>query len=283
MQSIRALRSRIKSVENTGQLSRSMKMIAAAKLRRNQEKASSQRLFARECSKMLSSYLATVTDCCNPFTYREGESKKRCYVLFVGSRGLCGTFNRSMLRYMHELADREEGEYLLVVCGRWGKENVPASGFNVLHCFENISDTPSPEETEELCSYLKGLYLEGKADEIVLVYQSHNGSKAGEPGCLTLLPAKPEGGEKLGEYIIEPDKQSVLDALSSLYISSALYTALLEAKMSEHFARMAAMTAAADNTEQLVKELTLELNHARQEAITTEITELVNSSTADIG
>lgn len=282
MQSIRSLRSRIKSVENTGQLSRSMKMIAAAKLRRNQEKAGSQRRFALECAGMLSSYLVSVPDCENPFTHRVGEVKKRCYVLFVGSRGLCGTYNRSMLRYMHELADSEEREYLLVVCGRWGKENVPASGFNVLRCFEDISDTPTPEETEGLCSYLKSLYIEGRADEIVLVYQTHNGSKSGDPGCLTLLPASPEGGEKLSEYIIEPDKQSVLDALSSLYISSTLYRVLLEAKMSEHFARMAAMTAAADNTEQLVKELTLELNHARQEAITTEITELVNSSTADI-
>ena len=131
---------------------------------------------------------------------------------------------------------------------------------------------------DELQDYLKQLYLSNEADEIVLVYQQFRSVLSQTPGRMTLLPVPPMKGEGSKEYIFEPDKNTVLDSLVELYISNTVYSVMLEAKTGEHAARMTAMTAATDNTEELISSLTLELNHARQSAITTEISEIVGGS-----
>ena len=276
MANLRAIRMRIKSVESTRQITKSMKMVAAAKLRKTQLAFGRLRDYSAMSERMLRDMTAGAPKGKNPYLTAHPEVKRVCYVLIVGNRGLCGTYNHSLLRFFEALRREEEREILLYSAGRWGKDLIgPVDGH-----FE-ISDTPTAEEAAALTEALKELYRSGEADEIVLVYQQFRSVLQQNPGTRTLLPlALPEEEGEALPPIYEPDASTVLDRLTELYLETAVRAALLESRTGEHAARMTAMTAAADNTEELIGELTLELNHARQAAITTEISEIVGGAAA---
>ena len=281
MANLRAIRNRIKSVENTRQITKSMKMVAASKLRRTQAAFGAQREFARRCETILADVTAGVQDLRNPLLRPHPEVRTVCYVLVVGNRGLCGAYNQSLLRYMEELVRQDGRDGFLVVCGRWGKDLLPDIGIPIRRSFDAISDTPAAAEAREVAAYLRQLYLDGEADEIRLVYQHYKSVLQQNPGQEPLLPIqRPEKGGEGSRYLFEPDRDSLLDKLLDMYIDNTIHSVLLEARTGEHSARMTAMTAAADNTEELIHELTLELNHARQSAITTEISEIVGGAAA---
>ena len=279
MANLRAIRSRIKSVQNTQQITKSMKMVAAAKLRRTQTAFSALRSFADKSGEILSQVGAGASE--NPYLDAHAQRDRVCYVLIVGNRGLCGTYNTALLRYLEDRQKKDGREAFLVVAGRWGKDMIPTVGIPIRRSFE-ISDTPSSAEARELTDYLRQLYRGGEADEIVLVFEQFKSVLSQTPGCKTLLPlTPPEGGViDSSNMIFEPDRDSLLDALVEMYLDNSVHAALLEARTGEHSARMTAMTSASDNTEELIGELTLELNHARQAAITTEISEIVGGASA---
>ena len=275
MANLRAIRLRIKSVESTRQITKSMKMVAAAKLRKTQNAFGRLRDFAEKSERMLCAAAAGKAGEKNPFLRPHDEAKRVCYVLIVGNRGLCGTYNHSLLRHLETLRQEESRETLLYSVGRWGRDLIgPVDGH-----FE-ISDTPTAEEAAGLTETLKELYRSGEADEIVLVYQQFRSVLQQSPAAKTLLPLSlPESGEEKA-CIVEPDAETVRDRLVELYLETTVHEILLEARTGEHAARMTAMTSASDNTEELIQELTLELNHARQAAITTEISEIVGGAAA---
>lgn len=279
MANMRAIRTRIKSIESTRQITKSMKMVSAAKRRRTQTAVANLRNFSEKSRAILAHLSGRATGADNPFLTPRSEIKRRCYVIFVGNRGLCGVYNSALAHYAQAQIAADGGEGFAVIVGRWGKEGFASAGLDIKRTFDEMSDTPCGADANELTEYLKGLYLSGEADEIVLIYQQFKSVLSQTPGRMTLLPVPPQqSGEGAGEYIFEPDEESVLSSLVELYISNAVYSVLLEAKAGEHSARMTAMTAATDNTEELISSLTLELNHARQAAITTEISEIVGGS-----
>ena len=281
MANLRAIRTRIKGVESTRQITKSMKMVAAAKLRRTQTAFSTLRDFADESAKVLREVSGGGVETANPFLLPHSEVKRVCYVLVVGNRGLCGTYNHALLRYVEDLARHDGRESFLVVCGRWGKDLIPGTGIPVERSFDNISDTPGTADAHELSAYLRELYLSGQADEIILVYQRYKSVLQQIPDKKQLLPLTPgDGPAESGRYLFEPDRETLLDNLVNMYIDNTVHATLLEARTGEHSARMTAMTSAADNTEELIAELTLELNHARQAAITTEISEIAGGAEA---
>ena len=280
MANLRKIRMRIKGVESTRQITKSMKMVAAAKLRRTQTAFGAQRAFARRSEAMLAEALAGAKKLSNPLLEPHPQATKVCYVLIVGNRGLCGTYNHALLHYVEELAREDGRESFLVVCGRWGRDLLPGTGLPIERSFE-ISDAPSGAEARELAAYLRQLYLSDAADEIRLVYQHYKSVLQQNPCDQTLLPIPPrESKRDRSDTIFEPDRDTLLDKLLDMYIENTVHSVLLEARTGEHSARMTAMTAAADNTEELIGELTLELNHARQAAITTEISEIVGGAAA---
>lgn len=281
MANMRAIRNRIKSVESTRQITKSMKMVAASKLRKTQESGITLRVFAERSGEMLSQLMASGGEFENEFLVPRENIKHVCYVLFVGNRGLCGIYNNSVLRFLEQQTAKNDTEASLVVCGRWGRDLIAHSGIPVRRTFDSISDAPDSAEARMITDYIKELYLSGEADEIVLVYQQFKSVLSQTPGMKKLLPVDAKTGEhKPSEYIFEPDKQSILDTLVKLYIDNTVYSTLLEAKIGEHAARMTAMTAATDNTNELIAELSLKLNHARQAAITTEIAEISGGAAA---
>ncbi len=280
MANLRAIRTRIRSVENTRQITKSMKMVAAAKLRRTQTAYSSLKDFAAQAQRMLQKVAGGETKL--PLLQAHQQNEKVCYVLIVGNRGLCGTYNSALLRYLEELAAAETREKSLIVCGRWGKDMIPGAGIPIRASFE-LSDAPESSEAQVIADALRELYTSGEADEIVLVYQQFKSVLQQNPGSRSLLPLllpEAEAETDARGMIFEPDRDSLLRTLVDLTLLNSVHAALLEARTGEHAARMTAMTAAADNTEELIGKLTLQLNHARQAAITTEISEIAGGAEA---
>jgi F-type H+-transporting ATPase subunit gamma len=283
MATMRAIRSRIKTVSNTEQITKAMKMVSVSKLRRTQAAMTAMRPFAEKSRDIMNSLLAGGGEYQNRVLTERAEVKKVCYVLFVGNRGLCGAYNSNIVRYLADLVSREEHEYTVAVIGRWGRDVMRRAGFNVVRTFDGVSDTPSPEQGIEIAEYLKDMYLNGQADKIVLVYQKFKNALSQIPTAAQLIPAaKPETGDDAAPagFLFEPDQATILENVMQLYINSTVYSALLEAKSGEHSSRMTAMTSASDNTEELIGELNLKLNRARQAQITTEISEIVGGASA---
>lgn len=279
MANIYAIKARIKGVESTGKITRTMKLVSTSKLHQTQGQLYRLGSFAEKCRQSLRLVLAGGggEDC--PLL-QSREVKRVCYVLFVGNRGLCGAYNTDVLRYLKGLLAKEQAAYFTLLCGRWSGEHRTDRELRVRQCFDDISDVPRPEESMALAAHLRQLYLSGEADRIVLVYQRRE-ALGQRPCSFQLLPLEQEEGENRGrECIFEPDRQTLVDTLSRMYVDNSVMKALLEAKVSEHFARMTAMTNAMDNAEELMKELSLSLNRTRQAKITTEIAEVVGGANA---
>lgn len=284
MASMREIRARIRSVKNTQQITKTMKMVASAKLHRTQSGLSGIRSFARRSQHVLAELMAGENaGYDNEFLLPRKEVRTVCYVLFVGNRGLCGVYNHAVLRHAQELVQADERPCTVVVCGSWGRDIIAQSGLPVRHTFDALSDTPDMAEALPVADYLKRLYLSGEADEIHLVYQRFRSALQQVPDQVQLLPAQlqPQEREEAGnDYIFEPDARSVLENMVQLYLNNMVYSVLLEAKVSEQASRMAAMSAATDATTELINDLSLQLNRVRQAAITTEIAEIVGGANA---
>lgn len=280
MDRTRAIKARIKSVEGILQITKSMKMASAAKLRRVQKVAGQLEPFARESARLLAQVAAEESGGLPPLLQPRPESRSVCFVLIVGGRGLCGVYNSALVKLFEERLRRETRSCTAVICGAWGRDILEAAA-PAGSRFLPAGDLPTAQEAGDLAACLKQMYLSGEADEIVVLYQRFDSFLKQTPCALTLLPAAPAAAEA-GEVkrIYEPDRGTLLERLADMYVDNTVYSLLLEARRGEHAARMAAMTAAADNTDALIAELELELNHARQAAITTEISEIAGGAAA---
>ena len=280
MAGVREIRGRINSVKSTQQITKAMKMVSAAKLRRAQSGIDSMQLFARRCREIMARI--PPADMAEPLLQPRETVNRVCYVLFVGNRGLCGSYNQAVVRHAQALVDSEEHEAFVIVVGRWGQDVIRDSGLPVKTTFAEFGDVPAMEDAVHLAEYLKKLYLDGEADQVQLVYQHYRSALQQTPVDLQLLPARHEEaeGEERTPYIFEPSAQAVLHSTAELYVKSVVFSVLQEAKVGEQAARMTAMTAATDATAELIDELSLELNRARQAAITTEISEIVGGANA---
>lgn len=284
MANMRAIRTRIKSVKNTEQITKAMKMVAVSKLRRTQSGMQAMRPFSEKSQEVMDTLLSSSSVPENRFIKPHKEVKKVCYVLFLGNRGLCGAYNSSILHYANSVIKQSGKDYGLVVCGRWGKDVLANSSLKVVKTFSELSDTPNIDEALEVADYLKSLYTSGEYDEVHLIYQHYVTALRQDPMKVQYLPAVPEKSEhKKGPgriFIFEPDTDSVLESVMQLYLNNKIMSVLLDSKCGEHSARMTAMTAASDSTKTLIAQLDLKLNRARQAAITTEITEIVGGAAA---
>lgn len=281
MANMREIRARITSVKSTQQITKAMKMVAAAKLRRTEGNMDGIRTFAEHSQTILDELLAGENEYANRFLIPRKEVKHVCYVLFVGNRGLCGVYNHAILRYAQELLEKEKREAFVVVCGRWGKDVIAQTGLPVSETFAELSDTPTMNDALPVSEYLKRLYLSGEADEIHLVYQRYHSVLQQSPCTVQLLPAEPTAKQKTAnDYIFEPDAEMILENVMQLYINNTVLSVILEAKVGEQAARMTAMSAATDATTELIGDLSLKMNRARQAAITTEIAEIVGGANA---
>lgn len=282
MANIRALRSRIKGVASTQQITKAMKMVAVSKLRKTQSAMNAMRPFSTQCTQVMHTLLNSGIERVHPLLTPRPNPQHVTYVLVVGNRGLCGAYNLNLVRWFEQQVAQQTLPYDVVVVGRWQTDAL--TRMPLRRTFDTFSDTPTPHDGNAVCDYCRSLYLSGQTDAVYLVYQRFVNTLTQEPTMLPLLPVTaPEppaqGGTQL-DYHFEPDREEILNQTVELYLSSAVYAALLEAKSGEHSARITAMSAASDNTEELIEKLSLELNRARQAQITTELSEIVGGATA---
>lgn len=282
MTNLHKIRARIRSVNSTQQITRTMKMIAVSKLRKTQTSLAGVRLFADKSQAVLNALLAGDASFEHPYLTPRRHVGRVCYVVFWGNRGLCGAYNQLLLRHLEGLVRAEARPCSVIVCGRWGRDVLAGTDLPVRQIFSDLSDTPTMAEALEIAEELKNLYRTGEADEIHLVYQHFDSVLHQTPVHRQLLPAAPEADAPAANnnYLFVPDAQTVLDNVLELYLNNTVYAVMLEARVGEHAARMTAMTAATDSTAELIEGLNLEFNRARQAAITTEISEIVGGSAA---
>lgn len=278
---MREIRTRIKSVENTRQITKAMKMISGAKLRRSQRSGDSMRIFSDRIREILGSLL-TGGNAAHPLLTPKPRVKNVVYMLFMGNRGLCGSYNTALIRYMHDLLEQSDKTPCVMTVGRWGHDALTEAGVPIAQEYTDAGDIPVMEDAVTLAEQVKRMFLSGQADEVYLVFQRYLSALQQAPDCVRLLPAVPPPSHTEGErqYIFEPSREAVLDSAVQMYITCEVFSALQEARSAEQAARLAAMTAATDATEELIGRLKLDLNEARQAAITTEISEIVGGANA---
>lgn len=280
MASMRDLRRRIKSIKSTQQITKAMKMVAAAKLRKAQERVIAARPFASKLQEVLARLTASSSSVSHPLL-EVREVKNICYVLVTADRGLCGGYNANIIRTNAGLLNEKPGS--MVAIGRKGRDFFRRRGIDIKAEFVGLGEEIPFSAAKEIGQVLVDYYVKGVFDEIYLVFTEFKSAITQRPVTMKLLPVEPpknDGNVNTIDYIYEPEPEQLLAELLPKYIETTIYRALLEAKASEQGARMTAMGSATDNATEMIGKLTLSLNRARQAAITKEISEIVGGANA---
>ncbi|MGV3771296.1 MAG: ATP synthase F1 subunit gamma [Verrucomicrobiales bacterium] len=293
MPSTRDIRRRIKSVKNTAQITKAMQMVAASKMRRAQQSALSGRPYAT----LMNSVLARVTASAGDFTHPLFEVRpvrNRALIVVSSDKGLAGALNGNLLR---EAGKFDKNTTIYITAGRKASQFVARTSRKLAAEF-SYKDAPLFSEGRAISKFAQELFLSGQVDQVDVLFTNFLSTLTQKPEVRTLLPVgeitKLEAGlegENKGEsfvkddsleFIFEPAPGDVFGALLPHYLNFQVYQILLEAKASEHSARMVAMKNATDNAKQLIKDLTLEYNKLRQANITKELLE-ITSATMSMG
>lgn len=280
------IRTKIKSVENTRKITRAMEMVAAAKMRRAQERMRAARPYAEKIRNVAAHLSRANPEYKHAFLAKRENVKNVGLIVVTSDKGLCGGLNTNLLRLAVNEMKAWEGEGKgLLVCpiGNKGFGFMNRIGAKVKSHMVGLGDTPHVEKLIGTVKAMLDAYVAGEIDAIYLSYNHFINTMRQEPRVEQLLPLT---GEKLGtsdatwDYIYEPDAKKVIDELFVRYIESLVYQAVVENIASEQSSRMVAMKAASDNAKSVISELKLVYNKARQAAITKEISEIVGGAAA---
>jgi len=283
---LKDIKRRITSVEKTQQITRAMRMVAGAKLRRAQEAIESARPYAERMRATLAEVARSQKDSEHPLLVGH-DSVQRVELLVVTSeRGLCGAFNSNVVKFAHKAgAERSASGAKLTVstAGKKAREAYQRESGIALGEHYPQEGWVGYAQAAEIAAYVSQRYAEGEVDEVVLVYSEFVSALTQTPRAVRLLPfsAEDDAGEtEAAPYEIEPDPEKLLKVLVPKAVEVEIFRALLENQAGEHAARMAAMESATRNTQDLIESLTLQYNRARQAAITKELVEIVSGAEA---
>ncbi|GFO58712.1 ATP synthase gamma chain [Geomonas silvestris] len=282
MANLKSIKKRIVSVKNTRQITKAMKMVSAAKLRRAQENVVAARPYAGKLAEVLERLAASQEADANPLMVQR-ESRRALLVVVTSDRGLCGGFNANLSKAAERFIRERKGEFSelsLMTIGRKGYEFL-RSRHTVRKHHGNIFSTLSYQTAALVAQELIEGYLAEEYDEVYVIYNAFKSVMTQDITLEQLLPIAPkdQDNEEQGvEYIYEPSKAALLDELLPKHIEVQVFKALLESVASEHGARMTAMDAASKNATEMIGKLTLIYNRARQAAITTELMEIISGA-----
>jgi F-type H+-transporting ATPase subunit gamma len=283
MPSLKDIKKRISSVKSTSQITKAMKMVSAAKLRRAQDAVVSARPYADKLHYVLSSLAQREDADAHPMLQERGK-KKALIVLMTSDRGLCGGFNSTISktaeRFIRNQTDGFE-EYELMIIGRKGNEYLRSRKMPIAKVHENLTGSINYQTASLLGQEIVEQYIAGDYDAVYLVYNAFQSAISQVPTTSRLLPIEPrevEEREHLAQYIYEPGKTEVLKQLLPKHIEVQIFRGLLESVASEHGARMSAMDSASKNANEMIGKLTLQYNRARQAAITKELMEIISGA-----
>ncbi len=285
MANLKDIKRRIVSVKNTQQITKAMKLVAAAKLRRAQEAVEASRPYSEKMVELVESLAERSNPESHPLLKRR-EVENILIISFTGDKGLCGPFNSSILKASQRLiADNEGRGISLCVIGRKGLDFFRRRPFTITMNIVDYAKRIGYGMAEEIAKTVTEAFTAEKVDVVYMVYNKFKNVVVQEPQTVSLLPMELEGAYKeedseLVEYEYEPSAEVVLNETLERYVVSRIYQALLESNASEHGVRMTAMDAATKNSKEMIDNLTLEYNRARQAAITTELIEVVTGADA---
>ena len=284
MATLRDIKKRVRSVRSTRQITRAMKMVAAARLRKAQLQAEQSRPYAEKMSEMLGSLSTAATEKLSHRFFEKREVKNQTLVVITSDRGLCGAFNTNLIRMAEGwLSERDAGKSELVCVGRRGHLYFRRRKWPIVSAYNEFNASLDFSMVRDLVSYLTDRFTTGQTDEIYLLYTKfYSIARVAVTLEKYLNIDRPENGESVtaGPYIFEPDPDAIFSELLPRYTMIRLQAALADSFASEHATRMIAMTIATSNAEEMIDHLTLKYNKARQASITKDLLEVVSGAEA---
>jgi F-type H+-transporting ATPase subunit gamma len=293
MATLQDIKRRIRSVGNTRKITKAMELVAAARLRRAEERIVQLRDYADRMQELTAGTARAAASLRGLTLLQEREPRRVAIVALTGDRGLAGAFNGQILRraFALERSLRSEGsEVRWLVVGRKGRSTLQFRRYQLEQAWTGFTDRPSYHDAQAVAHRLAELYTEDEIDRAVLVYNHYVSPLVQRVTEQQVLPISEEvlGRDEeteheralLGDFIYEPEPEQILERLLPVYLETEVYRALLESAASEHGARMTAMRNASKNAVELIDSLTLDLNRARQAEITQEILEVVAGADA---
>lgn len=298
--SLRVIKNRIKSIQNTSQITKAMEMVAASKMRRAQEMAINTRFYTIKALELLSNLSVSLKDISHYLKESPKDAEKFCFLIITSDKGLCGGFNSSVLNSAMKAIEKYGKENVDVVAiGKKGSDFLKYKKINVVASFSDFGDHVELEETAAVARLLMEYQKNGKYKEIYIFYNKFISTLKQKQFSYKILPldfeilgevAKeiiPDSGryselkeeflqksESKSEYVFEPSKEAVAENLLASLFEIQIHYAVLESNSSEHSARMVAMKSASDNAKSIIEELRLIYNKARQANITKELSEI---------
>jgi len=293
MPALREIRQRIKGTKNMAKITQAMQMVASSKMRRVQERVEQARPYSEQLRGLVSRLAnASGDDLDNELALLKQRPVRNIgMILVTPDRGLCGALPSNINRYAALTAQQQQEKLVeqghhpdisYIGVGRKGRDFIVRTQQNLIAEFINYGDRPSMNDASAIAQVAVDAFLKGEVDVVYLVYAKFINTMTQQPTAIQLLPVQPptEQGKSSTDYIYEPSPGEIFQALLPRYVDVQVYQALLEAVASEQSAKMVAMKNATDNANELVQDLTLTYNKARQAAITTQILEVVAGAEA---
>lgn len=286
MATLKQLRRRIRSAKSIQQITRAMKLVAAARLLRSQERVLQARPYADKMRELIAN-LGAAGDMPEHPLLKRRPIKRKGVIVFTAERGLCGSYNTNIIRTSAEYIAKCEAPPLLVAVGKKGRMFFAKRGYEIADSFEIPTTGPTLAHANEITRLAQELFTSENVDAVSLVYSKFYSAIRQEPQIVQLFPIEPptvaladqvEAFQKV--YSFEPKPEELLENLLPRYARTLVLQALLESAASEHGARMTAMSSATDNAGEMIRSLTLDMNRSRQAAITKEILEVVGGAEA---
>lgn len=281
-ESTRDIKRRVKGISNIKQITKAMELVSTAKLKRARERLDKSRPYYQTVLENIQNVLATTGNLKHPLLDNR-EVKTSLYIVLASDRGLAGGYNSGVIRLAERQIKEENIDAKIITVGTRARDYFKRRSYDVVKEFIGISEDPSFSDAREIANIALNLYMNKEIDEINVVYTRFMGTISQQPTLLRLLPSQEiheesKTSKKITEF--EPSTEEVLDYLIPKYIQSSIFGALMESSSSEQAARRIAMESATDNAEEIIDELEISYNRARQAAITMEISEIVSGAEA---
>ncbi len=285
---LKEVRLRIKSVATTQQITKAMKMVSAAKLRRAQDAITQMRPYAEKLQEMLGNIIGSVDASMSGGLSTERPIEKVLLVVITSDRGLCGAFNSNSIKLAKNVIQTkyksqfEKGNVTILPLGKKGYENFQRNGFNLIEDYWTIFSDLTFDNVKVVAEYVRKAFINKQYDRVDLVYSKFKNAASQDFVCEQHLPIPKSESKQSGnnDFIFEPTKEVLINELMPKILNTQIYKGVLDSNASEHGARMTAMDKATENAEEMLRSLRISYNRARQAAITTELTEIVSGAAA---
>jgi F-type H+-transporting ATPase subunit gamma len=286
---LKEVRNRIKSVTSTQQITKAMKMVSAAKLRRAQDAIIQMRPYSKKLQEMLSNIVSASSSEVSLPLAEERPVERILFIAVTSDRGLCGAYNANVIKLTRTIiaekyaAQYAKGNVTILPIGKKGYEFFQRNGFRLVDAFWDIFSDLAFENVRRAAVHAQQAFLNKEYDRIEIVYSQFKNAATQNFVSEQYLPipkTEKKGGSMNTEFIFEPSREVLLQELMPKILNTQVYKAVLDANASEHGARMTAMDKASENANELLKSLKISYNRARQAAITTELTEIVSGAAA---